>query len=207
MEMAIDELRSMVLNCVSTGLSGHAAREEGINAINKAIKDIEWFSTYRFPIELGEPDPVKMVVTQINAGVQHNVIPAVCRFTVDIRFDHSYTQKEILNIISNHTFCEIAVRPAISTPAAIDLLQVVKSGFNIGRKTYRSAASADQVWLEMPSLKMGPGDPSRLHMADEFIYVSEINDGIQIYVDLLTSISPRQLRQITKDSQLHQIDV
>nr|WP_158799390.1 M20/M25/M40 family metallo-hydrolase [Pedobacter sp. L105] len=191
MEMAIEEKGLMVLNCIATGIAGHAAREEGINAIYKAIRDINWFSTYHFPIEEGQPDPVKMTVTQINAGLQHNIIPAECRFTVDIRFDHSYTQKEILNTISNHTFCEIAVRPNVLIPSSIDLLHpVVQAGLKIGRKIYSSSTSSDQAWLEIPSIKMGPGDSLRSHLADEFIYVSEVTDGIQIYIDLLTSIFP-----------------
>jgi acetylornithine deacetylase len=190
MQIAIQEKGSMVLDCVSTGRSGHAAREEGDNAIYKAIKDINWFSNYHFPIdELGQPDPVKMTVTQINAGLQHNVIPGECNFTVDIRFDHSYNEKEIMTTIKNHTFCDTMLRSNVLRPSAIDLTHpVVEAGISIGRKTYFSPTSSDQGWLDMPSIKMGPGDSARSHTADEYIYLSEISDGITIYTDLLESL-------------------
>ncbi|TDQ11259.1 M20/M25/M40 family metallo-hydrolase [Pedobacter metabolipauper] len=191
MQMAIAEKGSMVLDCVSTGRSGHAAREEGDNAIYKAIRDIHWFSTYVFPIEENQPNPVKMTVTQISAGLQHNIVPGECSFTVDIRFDHSYNVKEIVNTIKNHTFCDTTLRPNILTPSSIDLVHpMVKAGIAIGRKTYMSPTSSDQGWLEMPSIKMGPGESARSHTADEFIYLAEISDGITIYTDLLESIIP-----------------
>ena len=191
MEMAIAERGSMVLDCVSTGRAGHAAREEGDNAIYKAIKDISWFSSYVFPIESGLPNPVKMTITEINGGIQHNTVPAECSFTVDIRFDHSYTEKEIMNTIKNHTFCDTLLRRNVLNPSSIDLLHpLVKTGIAIGRKTYISPTSSDQGWLDIPSVKMGPGDSARSHTADEYIYISEIKDGITIYVDLLDSIFP-----------------
>lgn len=191
MQLAIAEKGSMVLDCISTGRSGHAAREEGDNAIYKAIKDIAWFSTFDFPIESNMPNPVKMTVTQINAGLQHNIVPGECYFTVDIRFDHSYTAREILNTIKNHTFCDTTLRPNVLTPSSIDILHpLVKAGIAIGRQTYISPTSSDQGWLEMPSVKMGPGDSARSHTADEYIYLSEIRDGIPIYIDLLESIFP-----------------
>lgn len=190
MQLAIAEKGSMVLDCIAIGKSGHAAREEGINAIYKAIKDIQWFSSYVFPIEHNLPNPVKMTVTQINAGTQHNVVPGECSFTVDIRFDHSYTAKEIVNVIQNHTFCELKVRPNVLTPSAIDLSHpLVEAGISIGRKTYISPTSSDQGWLDMPSIKMGPGDSARSHTADEFIFIEEIEEGINIYIKLLETLS------------------
>ena len=189
MQLAIAEKGSMVLDCISTGRSGHAAREEGDNAIYKAIKDITWFSTFDFPIESNMPNPVKMTVTQINAGLQHNIVPGECHFTVDIRFDHSYTAREILNTIKNHTFCNTTLRPNVLTPSSIEMLHpLVKAGIAIGRQTYISPTSSDQGWLEMPSVKMGPGESARSHTADEYIYLSEISEGITIYIDLLESI-------------------
>lgn len=189
MQVAIAEKGSMVLDCVSTGRSGHAAREEGDNAIYKAIKDIYWFSSHLFPIEGDLPKPVKMTVTQINAGLQHNIIPGECSFTVDIRFDHNYTAKEILNTIKNHTFCDTTLRGNVLNPSSIDPGHpIVKAAIAIGRSTYISPTSSDQGWLDMPSVKIGPGDSSRSHTADEYIYLSEISDGITIYVDMLESI-------------------
>lgn len=191
MQMAIAEKGSMVLDCVSTGRSGHAAREEGDNAIYRAIKDIHWFSTFKFPVEPALPDAVKMTVTQIKAGLQHNIIPAECSFTVDIRFDHNYNCKEIMTIINNHTFCDTTLRPNVMTPSSIDTRHpIVKAGLGIGRKTYLSPTSSDQGWLDMPSLKMGPGDSARSHTADEYIYLNEISDGITIYIDLLHTVIP-----------------
>lgn len=191
MHLAIAEKGSMVFDCVAEGRSGHAAREEGDNAIYHAMDDIEWFSTFKFPIEDGLPEPVKMTVTQINAGTQHNVIPGECNFTVDIRFDHNYTQREILNMVINHTSCLIKVRPNVLQPSNIDLVHpIVQAGISLGRKTYLSPTSSDQGWLDMPSIKMGPGCSARSHTADEFILVEEIEEGITIYIDLLTAIIP-----------------
>jgi len=191
MQMAIAEKGSMVLDCLSTGRSGHAAREEGDNAIYKAIKDISWFSSYQFPIENGLPNPVKMTVTQINAGLQHNIVPGECNFTIDIRFDHNYTCREILNTIKNHTFCETNLRANVLAPSSIDITHpIVKAGLAIGRKTYISPTSSDQGWLDIPSIKMGPGESARSHTADEYIYLAEISDGITIYIDLLNELFP-----------------
>ncbi|MFC4212799.1 M20/M25/M40 family metallo-hydrolase [Pedobacter lithocola] len=190
MEMAIAEKGSMVLDCHSKGVAGHAARDEGDNAIYKAIKDINWFINYRFPIEDNLPQAVKMSVTQINAGIQHNIIPSDCAFSVDIRFDHNYTQKEILNTIINHTDCQFKVRHNVLQPSNIDIHHpIVASGLSIGRKTYSSPTSSDQGWLNMPSVKMGPGNSSRSHTADEFILVEEIEEGITLYIRLLQQLN------------------
>lgn len=189
MDMAIAEKGSMVIDCMSRGRSGHAAREEGDNAIYKAIKDIDWFAHYNFHIEDNLPNPVKLSVTQINAGLQHNIVPGECSFTVDIRFDHSYSEKEILNTIINHTSCDFNVRPNVLNPSNIDVLHpLVVAGLAIGRKTYVSPTSSDQGWLDMPSVKMGPGDSARSHTADEFILIEEIEEGINIYVQLLENL-------------------
>jgi acetylornithine deacetylase len=191
MDLAIAERGSMVLDCISTGRFCHASRDESDNAIYKAITDIHWFSSFVFPTEPDRPQAVKMTVTEISAGLQHNAVPGECSFTVDIRFDHSYTTKEILNTIKNHTFCDTNLRHNVLLPSSIDLLHpVVKTGIAIGRKTYLSASSSDQGWLHVPSLKMGPGDPARAQTADEYIYLSEISEGIAIYIDLLESIFP-----------------
>lgn len=191
MDIAVAEKGSMVLDCVSTGRAGHAAREEGDNAIYKAMRDIQWFSTYQFPGAAGQPGPVKMTVTLIEAGSQHNIVPGTCNFTVDIRFDHTYTVNEILHTINNHTFCDTTLRPNLLRPSAIDMVHpLVKAGIAIGRQTYLSPTSSDQGWLNMPSIKMGPGNSARSHTADEFIYLQEISEGISIYINLLESLIP-----------------
>lgn len=192
MQMAIAEKGSMVIDCTAKGRSGHAAREEGDNAIYRAMRDISWFSSYQFPIEEGASQPVKMSVTQIDAGMQHNIVPGCCHFTVDIRFDHNYTSREILNTIINHTISNFNVRPNILQPSHIDLLHpVVVAGLSLGRKTYLSPTSSDQGWLDMPSVKMGPGESARSHTADEFVYIEEIEEGITIYIRLLEAIFKR----------------
>jgi acetylornithine deacetylase len=190
MQMAIAEKGSMVIDCVSKGRSGHAAREEGDNAIYHALKDIEWFKSYLFPIMDDQPQPVKMSVTEIKAGIQHNIVPAECSFTVDIRFDHNYTEREIVNTIINHTTCHFILRPNVLKPSFIDILHpLVVAGLALGRKTYLSPTSSDQGWLDMPSIKMGPGNSARSHTADEFIGIEEIEEGIDIYISLLESLS------------------
>ncbi|WP_082035836.1 M20 family metallo-hydrolase [Pedobacter lusitanus] len=191
MQMAIAEKGSMVLDCKSFGRSGHAAREEGDNAIYRALKDIQWFSSYVFPIESRVMGPVKMTVTEVNAGIQHNIVPAECNFTVDIRLTDAYTEKELLHIIQNHTFCEFTVRPGVLKPSCINQLHpIVKTGLSIGRSAYISPTSSDQGWLDMPSVKMGPGESARSHTADEFIYLEEIKEGMDLYVQLLESLFP-----------------
>ena len=191
MQMAIAEKGSMVLDCKSFGRSGHAAREEGDNAIYRALKDIQWFSSFVFPIESRVMGPVKMTVTEVNAGIQHNIVPAECNFTVDVRLTDAYTEKELLHIIQNHTFCEFTVRPGVLKPSCINQLHpIVKTGLSIGRSAYISPTSSDQGWLDMPSVKMGPGESARSHTADEFIYLEEIKEGMDIYVQLLESLFP-----------------
>jgi len=190
MEMAISEKGSMVLDCHTKGVSGHAARDEGDNAIYKALKDINWFSTYQFPTEDNAPQSVKMSVTEIHAGIQHNIIPADCSYCVDIRFDHNYTQKEIINTIINHTDSNFKVRSNVLQPSSIDLHHpLIDAGLSIGRKTYASPTSSDQGWLHMPSLKIGPGNSSRSHTADEFISIEEIEEGISLYIKLLRALN------------------
>ena len=190
MEMAIAEKGSMVLDCVAMGRAGHAAREEGDNAIYRAIRDISWFASYEFPADPGQPKAVKMTVTEIKGGIQHNIVPGECSFSVDIRFDHNYSVKEIVNTIKNHTFCETTIRPNILYPSTISPSHVlVRAGYEIGRQSYLSPTSSDQGWLKMPSMKMGPGNSARSHTADEFIYLSEINEGIRLYIELLETLS------------------
>jgi acetylornithine deacetylase len=189
MDMAIAEMGNMVLDCVAYGTAGHAARNEGNNALYKALGDIQWFSAYQFPKQSAFMGPVKLTVTEIQAGLQHNIIPHECRFTVDVRLSDCYTADEVLAIIKQNTHCKITPRGVIMKPSCIDHIHpVVRAGAALGRKTYTSPTSSDQGWLDVPSLKMGPGDSARSHMADEFIYVAEIQEGISIYIKLLKSM-------------------
>lgn len=190
MQLAVAEKGLMVLDCVAHGKSGHAAREEGDNAIYKAITDIEWFRTYRFLKESEEFGPVKMSVTIINAGSQHNVVPASCSFTVDVRVTDAYRNEEVLEIIRQHVTCDVTPRSIRLKPSKIDKNHpIVLAGIALGRTTYGSPTTSDQSLLDIPSLKVGPGDSARSHTADEFIYVDEIREGIELYVKMLESIN------------------
>jgi acetylornithine deacetylase len=189
MHLAIAEKGLLVLDCIAHGRAGHAAREEGDNAILKAIKDIEWFNTYKFPKVSEFLGPVKMSVTIINAGSQHNVVPDKCQFTVDVRITEQYTNEEVLEIIKQHVDCEVAPRSVRLKPSSISPEHpIVKAGLAMGRTTYGSPTTSDQALLSVPSLKMGPGHSERSHTADEFIYLSEIEEGIEIYIKLLEQI-------------------
>ncbi len=189
MQLAIAERGLMVLDCVAHGKAGHAAREEGDNAIYKAIKDINWFKTYEFAKKSALFGQVKMSVTIIDAGSQHNVVPAVCNFTVDVRVTDAYRNEEVLKIISQNVDCEVNPRSTRLKSSFISHEHpIVKAGIAMGRETYGSPTTSDQALLDIPSLKMGPGDSARSHMADEYIYLSEIEEGIELYIKLLTGI-------------------
>jgi len=189
MQLAIAERGLMVLDCTSYGRAGHAAREEGENAIYKAMKDIEWFRTYRFPKESELFGPIKMSVTIINAGSQHNVVPASCTFTVDVRVTDAYRNEEVLEMIKQQVDCEVKARSIRLKPSSIDKNHpIVQSGIALGRDTYGSPTTSDQSLLDISSVKVGPGDSARSHTADEFIYVNEIREGIELYVKMLEGI-------------------
>ncbi|WP_257666925.1 M20 family metallo-hydrolase [Parapedobacter tibetensis] len=189
MQLAVAERGLMVLDCVAHGKAGHAAREEGDNAIYKALKDIEWFISYRFPRESEEFGPIKMSVTVIHAGSQHNVVPATCEFVVDIRVTDAYRNDEVLDLIRRHVSCEVKPRSVRLKPSSIlKEHPVVQAGLALGRTTYGSPTTSDQALLDIPSLKLGPGDSARSHMADEFIYVNEIGEGIGLYIAVLERV-------------------
>lgn len=189
MHLAIAEKGLMVLECKAPGKSGHAAREEGENAIYNAMKDIAWFQSFKFPKESEMFGPIKMSVTMINAGTQHNVVPASCDFVVDVRITDAYTNEEVLDIIHEHTVSDIHPRSTRLKPSCIDKNHpIVQAGISLGRTTYGSPTTSDQALLSIPSLKLGPGDSARSHTADEFIYVNEIEEGIPLYVKMLDQI-------------------
>lgn len=187
--MATAEKGLMVLDCIARGKAGHAAREEGINAIYLAMDDIEWFRNYRFPLESKTLGPVKMTVTIIGAGKQHNVVPAECQFTVDVRVTDAYTLEELLQIIRQHVKSEVTPRSMRMRPSGIDDDHpLVKAATRLGFVTYGSPTTSDQALIPAPSVKMGPGDSARSHTADEFIYVDEIKQGIEKYIALLNEV-------------------
>jgi len=186
MNLAIAERGLMVLDCVATGKAGHAAREEGDNAIYKTLKDIEWFSNFTFPEVSDTLGAVKMSVTTINAGSQHNIVPGTCKFTVDIRLTDAYTCDEILQIVRQNVNSTVIPRDFYLKPSVIDINHpVVKAGIMMDCDTYGSPTTSDQALLNIPSVKLGPGDSARSHMSDEYIFISEIQHGIKVYTGIL----------------------
>lgn len=190
MQMAVAEKGLMVIDCTSTGMAGHAAREEGDNAIYKAIKDIEWFRNYRFEKISDLLGPVKMSVTVIETDNKaHNVVPPQCRFVVDCRVNELYSFEEMLDTIKANVQCEIKPRStrlrSSSVPADHPL---VVAGLKLGRSCYGSPTTSDKALMPFPALKMGPGDSARSHTADEFIYTDEIRNGIDLYIQLLNQL-------------------
>lgn len=189
MHLAIAEKGLMVIDCIAHGKSGHAAREEGENAIYNAIKDIEWFRTFQFPKASETLGPIKMSVTIIHSGQQHNVVPDKCEYTVDIRLTDAYTNEEIINIIKENVSSTITPRSTRLKSSSIPKEHpIVKAGVNMGRNTYGSPTTSDKALMNFPTLKIGPGDSARSHTADEFIYLYEIKEGIMIYINMLKYI-------------------
>ena len=190
LQMAVAERGLMVLDGMTTGKAGHAARNEGENAIYKALKDIEWFSTYQFSKVSDLLGPVKMSVTVVETeNKAHNVVPAQCRFVVDVRVNELYTFEEVLDTIHNNIQSEVKPRSTRlrSSNIALDHL-LVKSGLTMGKTYYGSPTTSDKALMPFQALKMGPGDSARSHSADEFIYLAEIRQGIEDYIQLVEKV-------------------
>lgn len=186
MQMAVAEKGLMVLHCRAFGIAGHAARDAGENAIYKAMRDVEWFRTYKFPRQSERLGPVKMTVTGIEAGIQHNIIPDSCTYMVDIRSTDAYSHKEILETIEENIEAEIEECSNDLNPSSVSndhiLIQAAKE-LNIS--IFASPTLSDQALISAPSVKIGPGLSERSHTADEFIYLNEIEEGIESYIKLL----------------------
>ncbi len=190
MQMAVAEKGLMVLDCISPGIAGHAAREEGENAIYNAMEDIGWFRSFRFPKISGLLGPNKMSVTVIETeNKAHNVVPDRCRFVVDCRVNELYSFEEVLEVIRSHVRCEVRPRSTRMRPTSIALDHpLVKAGLSLGRKYYGSPTTSDKALMPFPALKMGPGNSARSHTANEYIFVDEIKNGIQLYIQLLNQL-------------------
>lgn len=188
MQMAIAERGLMVLDCTWHGRTGHAARNEGINAIYAALADIEWFRTYRFADTNSDLGGVSMTVTQINAGTQHNVVPDACTAVVDVRVPGSHTHEDVLAVIREHVSCDCKPRSMRLRSSAISLDHpLVQVGVALGMQTYASPTMSDQALLPVgvPSLKIGPGNSARSHTPDEWIGIDEVESGIATFIHLL----------------------
>ncbi len=188
-DIASAEKGLMVIDCVAHGKAGHAAREEGVNAIYEALKDIEWFRNYSFPKVSDTLGKVKMSVTVINAGQAHNQVPPECKFTVDIRATDAYPLEELLEIIRQNVSSTVTPRSLRLRPSGIDANHpLIVAAKKLNKKLYGSPTTSDQALIPAPSIKMGPGDSARSHSADEFIFLNEIEQGIASYVTLLNLI-------------------
>ena len=189
MRMAVAEKGLMVLDCTARGKSGHAARNEGVNAIYKALEDIDWFRGHQFEKVSDFLGPVKMTVTQIAAGTQHNVVPDKCTFVVDVRPNGMYTNPELLSMIKSSISCEVKERSTRigSSHLPLDHPAVVR-GLSLGLEPFGSPTTSNQALCPFPTLKIGPGESSRSHSADEFICLDEIEKGVEVYTALLDGL-------------------
>lgn len=187
MQMAVAEKGLLVLDAKATGKAGHAARNEGDNAIYKALNDIEWIKGYHF-IKVSELlGPVKMSVTSIETvNKAHNVVPVTCNFIVDVRVNELYTFEEIIETIQSNIESEIIPRSTRLRSTSIALNHpLVEAGLSLGRNYYGSPTTSDKALMNFPALKIGPGYSARSHTADEYIFIQEINEGIELYIKLL----------------------
>ncbi len=186
MDVAVGERGLMVLDCEVEGISGHAAHENTVNPIIEALSDIEWFDSYRFERESALLGRVKMSVTVIAAGTTHNVVPGKCSFTVDVRSNGCYTNKEILELIKQHVKCSIKARSTRLNPSAIDESHpFVRCCVENGSRTFGSSTLSDQALVPSDSVKIGVGDTTRSHTSDEWVYLAEIEEGIDRYIAIL----------------------
>ena len=186
MQPAIAEKGLLVIDAIAHGVSGHAAREGGVNAIYKALEDINTIKSFKFKKNSELLGPTKMSVTIINAGTQHNVIPDECKFTIDIRTNEKYTNEEIYNILLKHLQSDLNARSFRLSSSHIDENTVIiKRCKELGMKPFGSPTLSDQALMPFPSFKLGPGESIRSHSADEFILISEIDNAIKTYIKLL----------------------
>lgn len=190
MRMAVCERGLLVLDCVAEGKAGHAARNEGENALYKAIKDIDWLHTYKYEKVSELLGAVKTSVTVIETENKlHNMVPSQCKFVADVRVNELYSFEEVLKTIRENISSKVVERSTKMRSTLIPLTHpLIKSGINLGIEYYGSPTTSDKAIMNFPALKMGPGDSARSHSADEFIYCSEIRAGIEIYINLLNGV-------------------
>ncbi|WP_317192273.1 M20 family metallo-hydrolase [Hymenobacter ruricola] len=190
MNLAIAEKGLIVLDCTAHGKTGHAAREEGENALYKALDDIQWLRSHQFLRVSPLLGPVKTTVTQISAGTQHNVVPDRCQFVVDVRTNELYQNQEIVDFLKGNLQSEIVPRSThLNSSRISETHPLVRKGIAMGKTVYGSPTLSDQSMMPFETLKMGPGDSARSHTPDEYILVSEIRAGIRDYIALLSGFS------------------
>jgi acetylornithine deacetylase len=186
MQPAIAEKGLMVIDGVAHGKSGHAARNEGVNAIYEALDDLVWLRDYRFKKSSPLLGPTKMTVTVLNSGTQHNVIPDECRFVIDVRTNEYYQNEYLFSFLQKHMKkCELTARSFRLSSSHIPVGHpLVQRCIKMGMVPFGSPTLSDQALMPFPSLKLGPGDSARSHSADEYICVSEITHSIETYLEL-----------------------
>ena len=190
LEMAVAERGLMVIDCLAIGRAGHAARNEGENALYKAVDDINWIRNYKFEKVSSLLGESRLTVTVIDTdNKQHNVVPAQCKFVIDVRVNELYTFEEILEALKQNLKSQFKPRTTRmkSTSIALDH-PLVLAGIQLGKGYYGSPTTSDKALMPFPTLKMGPGDSARSHTADEFIYLEEIQNGIGTYIKLIEQI-------------------
>ncbi|MEM9324797.1 MAG: M20 family metallo-hydrolase [Bacteroidota bacterium] len=189
MKMAVAEKGLMVLDCVAKGKSGHAARDVGVNAIYEALGDIDWFRSYQFDKVSEYLGPIKMSVTQVKAGYQHNVVPDKCEFVVDVRTTDAFTNEEVLEIVRDAVTSVVEARSTRLRPSFMPAESPIrKAADQLGIEAFGSPTTSDQAIIPIPTIKMGPGRSERSHTPDEFIFVEEIRSGIEGYITLIHTL-------------------
>ena len=190
MQAAVGERGLVVMDCTAHGIRGHAARNEGVNALYKAMEDIERIRNYRFERTSPLLGDIKMTVTQISAGTQHNVVPDECKFVIDIRTTDAYSNEETVKIVQQLLEADTKERSTrVHASAIYTEHPLVKAAIAIGRETFVSPTTSDMALMHgIPSLKMGVGQSSRSHGADEYVLESEIEEGIKVYIDFLKTL-------------------
>ena len=189
LKLAVAEKGLMVLDCTAFGKSGHAARDEGENAIYNAIRDIEWIINNPLPKQTDLLGPVKITTTMIKSGTQHNVIPDKCEFVIDVRSNECYTNEEIFKILSENMKSSIKARSFRLSSSGISLDHpIIKRAESLNIEKFGSPTLSDQALMHFTSVKIGPGDSSRSHTANEFIYEGEIKNAIELYFNLLDNL-------------------
>ena len=189
MQLAIAEKGLVVFDGKVEGTASHAAHPNADNPILKLPKVIEWLQAFSFEKNSEVLGPVKLTVTQVNAGKQHNVVPAAVDLVIDVRVNDCYSNQEIVDLLQKDAPLTLTPRSTDLNSSAIPIDHaLVEAGLELGRETYGSPTLSDQAKLSCPSLKLGPGDSTRSHTADEYIYVQEIEEGIELYIALLNKI-------------------
>jgi acetylornithine deacetylase len=190
LQMAVAERGLMVLDAVARGKAGHAARNEGDNALYKAVRDINWIMEHQFPKVSPLLGPVKLNATVMETeNKAHNVVPAECHYVIDVRVNELYTFEEVLQVLNDNLESELKPRSTRLRSTMIpDDHPLVKAGTTLGLTSYGSPTTSDKALMPFPALKLGPGDSARSHTADEFIFIDEIKKGIDLYIQLLNRV-------------------